>query len=54
MTACLAEAAKEREQLMAMIGEAGRADDAAALALFMDSLHRHFKSGGPVKRRFEL
>ena len=54
VTACLVEAAKEREQLMAMIGEAGRADDAAALALFMDRLHRHFKSGGPVKRRFEL
>lgn len=53
-TAWLAEEVRERAQLLAMIGEAERAENAVALALFMDRLHRRFKSAGAVKRRFEL
>ena len=54
MTARLAEEARERGQLLAMIGEAERAGNAAALALFMDRLHRRFKNESAVRRRFEL
>ena len=54
MTARLAEEARERGQLLVMIGEAERAGNAAALALFMDRLHRRFKNERAVRRRFEL
>ena len=54
MTARLAKEARERGQLLAMIGEAEQAGNAAALALFMDRLHRRFKNEGAAGRRFEL
>ena len=43
-----------RPQLEAMIGEAGRAQDAQMQALFMDALHRRFGNPPPARRKFEL